>query len=99
MKRTKSWNQEVSERLRKSPKAVAAYLSGLCEADDELSLEEALKLTVLALGLKEFCEMADATQSNVSAFVNGKRKLSADVLNNLLKPFGLKAELVLRKAS
>jgi DNA-binding phage protein len=99
MNRTKNWRQEVSERLRKSPKSVASYMTGLCEADDDLSLEEALKLTITAMGLKEFCEMAGATKTNVSAFVSGKRKISADAVKNLLKPFGLRAELVLKKAS
>ena len=90
--RTKTWRSEVSERLRKSPRSVAAYMTGLCEADDDISPEEALKLTIQAMGLKEFCEMAKAAKPNVSAFINGRRKLSNESLNNLLKPFGLRAE-------
>jgi antitoxin component HigA of HigAB toxin-antitoxin module len=99
MKRTKSWDEMVSDNLKKGPKSVAAYLTGLLEADEELSLEEALRLTISAMGEKEFCQMAGATQANVNAFINKKRKLGADALNNLLRPFGLKAELVLKKAS
>ena len=98
MKRTKSWNQEVSDALRKHPKAAGAYLTGLMEADEDLSLEEALKLTISTMGISEYCEIAKVERTNVTNFVSGKREVSAKTLNAYLKPFGLKAELTLKKA-
>jgi transcriptional regulator with XRE-family HTH domain len=95
-KKKLSWDEEVRERLQKSPKAVAAYMTGLCEADQDLSAEEALRLTILAIGEKTFCEISGANQSTTSTFVNGKRKPRVTTLNKLLKAFGLKTELALK---
>jgi DNA-binding phage protein len=98
MKKAKSWEEEVAERLRKSPRSVAAYMTGLCEADDELSVIEALKLTVDAVGVKQFAKMAKVTPVSVSKLLKKKSMLESNYINKFLKAFGLRAELVFKNS-
>lgn len=98
MRRTKSYDELVAENLR-SPKQVQAYLLALMEGDDGLKAEEALKLTISRMGVKEFAEMVKAEPNNISAFLRGRRKLKPETLEGYLKKFKLKVRIVFEKAS
>ena len=99
MNRRSEWDEMVSANLQKGPKVVAAFLTGLIECDNNLPVEEALRDTIIVMGIKEFCDMTGVAPSNATNFVNGKRKLGLEALNSYLKPLGLKTVLVIKKAS
>lgn len=98
MNRTGNFDEYLSARLQK-PSFARGYLIALTETEDPLNLEGALKRTIECMGLKEFAKLAGIPQSNVSDYVRGKRKLKFETLNTYLKPFKLRAKLVLEKAS
>ncbi|OFZ13975.1 MAG: hypothetical protein A2Z20_10085 [Bdellovibrionales bacterium RBG_16_40_8] len=98
MNRGKSYDEELSLKL-KNIKFARAYIVALMEGDHGLSVEDALKHTILRMGIKEFVQLARVPQPNVSEFIKGKRKLKPDTLNEYLKPFKLKAKLILEEAS
>ena len=98
MKRLKTFDQLVSDVL-KTPKAVQTYLLGLMDGDDGLSAEQALKIVISRMGVKEFSEMTKLQAQNVSAFARGKRKIKTETLETYLKPFGLRARVIFEKAS
>ncbi|MDZ4663231.1 MAG: hypothetical protein SGJ18_16595 [Pseudomonadota bacterium] len=98
MKRGKSYDEELSHKF-KSIKFAQAYILALMEGDEGLSVEAALKHTIERMGIKEFVQLAKVPQPNVSEFLKGKRKLKPETLNEYLKPFKLKAKLMLEKAS
>ena len=98
MKRGKSYDEELSHKLR-GIKFAQAYIRALMDGDEGLSVEAALKHTIERMGIKEFVQLANVPQPNVSEFLKGKRKLKEETLNVYLKPFRLKAKLVLEEAS
>ncbi len=98
MKRGKSYDEELSQQLR-NRKFAQNYIMALMEGDEGLCVEDALKHTIERMGIKEFVQMANVPQPNVSEFLKGKRKLKPETLNEYLKPFKLKAKLVLEEAS
>ena len=64
-----------------------------------LLLEEALHLTIEAMGVKEFCELSGLLKSNVNDFLKGRRKLKPETLGAFLEPFGLRTRVIVEKAS
>lgn len=98
MNRNKSYDAELSEKLQKV-KFAQGYITALMDGDEGLSVEMALKHTIERMGIKEFVKLAKIPQPNVSEFLKGKRKLKPETINDYLKPFKLKAKLVLEKAS
>lgn len=98
MNRSESYDEYLSAKLQK-PSFARGFLIALTETEDPLSLEDALRRTITRMGLKEFAKLAGVPQSNVSDYVRGKRKLKFETLNTYLKPFKLRAKLVLEKAS
>jgi len=98
MKRGKAYDEELSKKL-KNAKFAKAFIQSLMEGDDGLSVEAALRHTIERMGIKEFVQLAKVPQPNVSEFLRGKRKLKPKTLNEYLKPFKLRAKLVLEEAS
>lgn len=99
MRRASSFDQDVAEALRKGgPSGVQQFIIGLTE-DDGLPLDQALRITIKSMGIKEFCEMTGIAMPNVSEFLSKKRKPKPETLERYLKPFGLKIKLVIEKAS
>jgi hypothetical protein len=96
MKRSKSYDEELSKKL-KNVKFAQTYIVALMEGDEGLSAEAALRHTIERMGIKEFVLLAKIPQPNVSEFLSGKRKLKPKTLNEYLKPFKLKAKLVLER--
>lgn len=93
MRRTSSYNAELSKRLQ-NKKYAAGFLLCLIEGEDALSLEEALKTLIESMGIKEFAKMTHSAPSNVVAFLKGRRHPRQSTLDAYLKPFGLKTELI-----
>ena len=98
MRRTKSFNQELSEKLRRS-RFAQAFLASLMEAEDGLSSEGALRQTIEIMGIKEFSKLAKIPTSRVHEFLKSKRKLKPESLDVLLKPFKLRTKIIFEKAS
>lgn len=98
MYRNKSFDELVAENLKK-PGAAQDYLLTLMEGEDGLSLEDALRHTVKAMGVKEYCACAKLSMPNVVRFLNTKRSLKTETLEKYLKPFGLKARIIAVKAA
>lgn len=98
MNRGKSYDEELSQKLT-NVKFARHYIIALMEGDNGLSVEDALKNTIERMGIKEFVHLAKVPQPNVSEFLRGKRKLKPETLNEYLKPFRLKAKLILEEAS
>jgi hypothetical protein len=98
MNRSKSYDEELSHKL-KNKKFSQAYIVALMAGDEGLSVEDALRHTIVRMGIKEFVQLAKVPQPNVSEFIRGKRKLKPETLNEYLKPFNLKVKIILEKAS
>ena len=98
MRRTKSYNEELSQRLRK-PKYAQTFIASLMEEPDGLDAEDALRRTIEIMGIKEFAELSGVPSSNIVAFVKRKRHIKPETLDVLLKPLGLKVRIVFEKAS
>lgn len=98
MNRTKSYNEELSERLR-DPKYAQEFIMALMEGPEGLSAVEAIKQTIEIMGVKEFSEITQMASANISAFLKGKRKVKRDTLDQMLDPFHLRTKIVLEKAS
>lgn len=98
MRRSNYYEETLAQELRDKEFA-QGFLLDLIETKDDFTLEEALKHTIVRMGIKEFAAKAKVPRSNVSEFLKGKRKLKPETLDLYLKPFGLKTKLVLEKAS
>ena len=98
MNRAKSYDQELSEKLGDS-KFAQAFLIGLMEGEDGLTVEDALRHTIKRMGVKEFSQSVGVPHSNIQEFLKKKRQPKPETLNQYLKPFRLRVKLVLEKAS
>jgi len=102
MKRTKSFDKIISKELRKSKRYRKGFLEGLMEEIDGekgLSLENALKVTIQSMGVKEFAILTHQAPSNIVDFLKGRRHPKQSTLDNYLRPFGLKTVLHVVKAA
>lgn len=97
MRRTKNFNEDLSKRLR-NKKFAAKYLTSLIEGEDGLSLEEALKIFIEQMGIKEFASITHHSPSNIVDFIKGKRHPKNETLDSYLHPFGLKTVLHIEAA-
>ncbi len=98
MKRSSSFDAYLSKQLEDIAFA-QGYVLDLMEGEDGLSLEDALRITIRQMGVKEFCERAEMRKQNVNDFLNETRKLKRETLDAFLKPFGLRTRIVAEKAS
>lgn len=98
MRRTTTFNEDVSKRLRR-PAYAREFIRALMEEPEGLSVEDALRHTIQIMGVKEFSELTGVPSSNLVAFIKGRRNLKTETLDQLLKPFKLKTKLVVEKAS
>ena len=98
MRRNSSYDEDVAKRLQKSPGSVQAFLLGLTEGEDGIKTDEALRITIKRMGIKEFCEMTRIPMPNIMEFLSGKRKPKPETLEKYLRPFGLRVRLILEKA-
>lgn len=95
MRRTSSYNKQLSKRLQNKKYAIG-FLESLME--DGETLEEALKILIHSMGVKEFSELSGIPSPNVVEFVKGRRRPKRTTLDNYLKPFGVKTDLTIKAA-
>ena len=98
MNRSKLYDQDLSKDL-KDPKFRQDYILSLMEGDDGLTAEEALKHTIERMGVKEFSALSKIPGPNIVGFIKGRRKPKPETFASYLKPFKLKAKVILEKAS
>lgn len=102
MRRFRNFDEIISKDLKKSKKFRTLFLEGLMEEIDGekgLSLEEALKLIIQTMGVKEFAKLTRQAPSNIVDFLKGRRHPKQSTLDNYLRPFGLKTVLHVVKAA
>ena len=92
MYRSKSYDEELSERLQ-DRKYARGFLLTLMEGEDGLSLEEALKVTIERMGIKEFSKLSKIASPNVVRMVKGRVQPTLPTFDRFLAVFGLKAEI------
>ncbi|OUR98547.1 hypothetical protein A9Q84_03805 [Halobacteriovorax marinus] len=61
-----------------------AYITNLINEED-MSLEEALRETIISMGLQAFADKSDLSIQYVSDFVKKRRKFSTDTVNKYLQ--------------
>ncbi|MFH1018498.1 MAG: hypothetical protein V1798_10020 [Pseudomonadota bacterium] len=98
MFRNKSYDEELSERLQ-NPKYVRGFLLALMEGSEGLELEEALRITITRMGLKEFSRMSKVAAPNVVRMLKGRIPPTLYMLDRFLKPFGLRTKILVEKAA
>ena len=98
MYRNKSFDENLSREL-KNIKFAREFLISLMEGKESYSLEEALRIVISKMGIKEYCDLAKVALPNIVNFIKGKRRPKPETLDFLLKPFGLKTKIILEKVS
>jgi hypothetical protein len=103
MRRTKSYDEELSKELR-DPEFAREFILGLMEGDGALSLEDAIRRAIEIMGVKEFVSLAKSRrvtlhEPNVVNFLKGRRNPKPETLNSYLKPWKLKAGLTVQPAA
>lgn len=98
MNRSKSYDQELSEKL-KNPKFAQNFLLTLMEGEDGLSVEDALKHAIQRMGIKEFSEVSNIPSPNIVDFLKDRRRPKPETLDLYLHPFRLKIKIELEKVA
>lgn len=98
MPRSDDYDKELSERLQ-NPEYARFFIESLMEGEDGLSPEEALRLTITSMGIKEFARLVNVPAPRVVEFTKQKRNFKPETLDVFLKPFGLKTRVVFEKVS
>ena len=98
MRRSDSYNEELSQRLHR-PKYAQEFIASLMEGEDGMSAEDSLRQTIQIMGVKEFSALTEVSPSNLVAFVRKRRSLKPETLDQLLKPFKLRTKIILEEAS
>ncbi len=69
------------------------YIMNLINGEG-MSLEDALKETIISMGLQAFAKKANVSVQHISDFINERKKLSTDSIEKYLqKVFGLKVRM------
>lgn len=96
--RNKSYDEALAEKL-KNPEYAKAYLLNIVE-QEELSVDEALRETIKAMGLQNFSKKSGVSVQGVSDFVNKRKPWSTEKMTKLIDVvFNLKATLTLEDPS
>lgn len=97
-KRHRSFDDELAQKFEKLDFA-QQYLIGLSQEED-ISLEDALRHTVKAMGLLEFSERSGLSIQAVSDFVSNRAKWSTDkIIKKIYIVFKLNVKFSLEKAT
>lgn len=92
--RNKSYDEVLAGKFENLEYA-QGYLLDIVESE-RLSVDEALRETIKAMGLQNFANKAEVSIQGVSDFVAKRHKWSADKLSKLIdKVFHLKVKLTL----
>ncbi len=99
MYRSESFDKYLSEKLHDPEFAKSYFLELTNDEDEPLTIEEALRTSIRAMGITEFSKLIGERKSNVANFLNGSRKLKQETLNKYLAPFNLRVKLTLEEAA
>jgi hypothetical protein len=92
--RNKSYNEILASKFENLEYA-QGYLLNIVESE-ELSIEEALRETIKAMGLQNFADKAELSIQGVSDFVSKRHKWSTEKISKLIcKVFQLKVRTTL----
>ena len=97
MYRKGEFDRDLARDL-KDPKSAQVFLLGLFE-EEEFTVEKVMKIFINSMGITEFAKAVGEKKSNVSSFINGRRKLKEETLNKYLKPFKLKIVTKIQKVA
>jgi antitoxin component HigA of HigAB toxin-antitoxin module len=97
MYRKGEFDRDLARDL-KNLKFAQEYLLGLFE-EEEFTVEKVMKIFIDSMGITEFAKIVGEKKSNVSSFLNGRRKLKEETLNKYLKPFKLKIVKAIQKVA
>lgn len=86
-RRSRDWNEGLARDLR-DPKFAREFIIALL--DEEFTLQQALGKVIRAYGIKEFAGKTRLPSSNISRAINPKHNPTQRILEQLLRPFGLK---------
>lgn len=98
MRRTKTFNEELSQKLRR-PRFARSFIQSLIEGEEGLSPQDALRTTIEIMGIKEFAELVGEPPARIHEFLKKKRSLKPNTLDVFLKPFGLRTRIAFERAS
>lgn len=99
MRRLENYDRIISKNLRTKKNYAKGFLKALMEdmgEDKGLSLEEALKLIIRTMGVKEFAKFTHQASPNITDFLKGRRRPKQSTFDAYLKPFGLKTILAVK---
>jgi antitoxin component HigA of HigAB toxin-antitoxin module len=97
MYRKGEYDRRLSERLQNLDYA-QGYLLGLFE-EEEFTPEKIMRIFIERIGITEFAKLVGEKKSNVSSFLNGRRKLKEETFNKYLKPFKLQIVKSIQKVA
>ena len=93
MRRSDSFNKDFIENMQDQEFA-KAYILSLMENDEEpMTLEDALRFTILQVGNTAFANMVGAKPQTIDKFMSKERIPKPETLDKWLRPFGLKTVL------
>lgn len=93
MKRSESYNEKISNKLR-NPAYAREYLKALMEGPEGLEPQDALRDMIEVMGITEFAKLAKVPKSRVIDFTKDKRTFKPSTLDLLIKPFKLRTRLI-----
>ena len=86
-RRSESYDKMIADKMRDPEFARGVVLHSLEFGD---SVEEAIRLAITSMGIKEFSDKSEIPLQSVSGFVRGRRKFGHKTLSKCLAVFGLK---------
>jgi DNA-binding phage protein len=89
-KRSRDWNEGLATELR-NPRFAREFL--LATIDEGVPIQQALAKVVRAFGVKEFAAKVGMASPNLIRAINSRHHPTAETLDRLLQPFGLKIGL------
>ena len=95
MRRSKDFDEYLYEQLQNAEFAKNYFISSMEELDGEpgLDLFDALKNIIRKMGSKEYADLVEMDQSNISRILSQDDIPKLETLNRLVAPFKLKIRL------
>jgi DNA-binding phage protein len=90
--RSTDWDEGLARDLQDREFAREFLLAAV---EEDVSIQAALGKVIRAYGLKEFAAEIDMPSSNLSRALRPSSNVTQQMLNRLLKPFGLRLSIAL----
>jgi len=98
MHRRDDFDEDLAKNLEDS-EARKIFLLTLMEGEEGLNVVDALKQSIISIGLTEFSNLSNIPTSRISEFINEKKKPRLETLDKFLSPFCLKIKLDVEEAA